>query len=248
MKIITDLEQGTEEWHKARREMLTGTKMDSVMGTPWDRLMLACELIAESATEQTKAFKTTPEMERGTAEEVFARKHFESVTGKKVTQLGFCISDEFPYLGISGDGWIKNKKGIYEEAFENKAPNSDNAIFYKLESILLPEKLNLGSWSKPTKENPEPVFKPSAKAPFLGVPAQYKWQIVTYFLVNTDLNKLHFSIWDPRFIDEESKMHIVTVERNNPLLQEALNEAREGLISFRQEWLTYKELILPSNF
>ena len=73
MKII-NCNQGTQEWIEARRCMITGTKLDSVMGTKLDQLMLACELIGEEATEQTKAFKATIEMERGTAEEVFARK------------------------------------------------------------------------------------------------------------------------------------------------------------------------------
>ena len=248
MKIIKGLEQGTQEWLESRRCMVTGTKMDSVMGSSLDRLMLICELIAEEATEQTKAFKATPEMERGTAEEVFARKHFEQLTGKKVTQLGFCISEEFKYLGISGDGWIKNKKGVYDEAFENKSPDSKNAIFYKLSSELPPQELGLGSWSAITKNNPEPLFKPSAKAPFLGIPAQYKWQVVTYFLVNADLQKLHFCVYDARFIDDKSKMHIVTVERDAPEMQTALTEAKEELVKFRKDWLKYKEVALQDNF
>ncbi len=248
MKIIKGLEQGTQEWLESRRCMVTGTKMDSVMGTPLDQLMLICELIAEEATEQTKAFKSTPEMERGTAEEVFARKHFEQLTDKKVTQLGFCISDEFKYLGISGDGWIKNKKGVYEEAFENKSPDSKNAIFYQLADKIPAQELGLGTWSKPTKTEPEPVFKESAKAPFLGIPAQYKWQVVTYFIVNTDLKTLYFSVYDARFIDDETKMHIIKVERSNPLMQDAIAEAIAELIVFRKKWLKYKDAVLTTNF
>jgi hypothetical protein len=218
------------------------------MGTSLDRLMLACELIAEEATEQSKAFKVTSEMERGTSEEVFARKHFEEITGKKVTQLGFCISDDFPFLGVSGDGWIKNKKGVFDEAVEIKSPDSKNAVFYKLADTLPIEFLGLGSWSKPTKTDPDPVFKPSAKAPFLGIPEQYKWQVVDYFLVNTDLKKLHFCVYDARFIIDDSKMHIVTIERSNPVLQEAINEAKESITSFRAFWLECRESIIPNNF
>ena len=246
MKII-NCEQGTPEWHEARRCMITGTKMDSVMGTSLDKLMLVCELIAEEATEMSKTFKVSAEMERGNIEEVFARKHFEKITGKTVTQIGFCKSDEFEYLGISGDGWVENK-GKLTEAIEIKSPDSKNAVFYKLEDIMTVEELGLGSWSKPTKAEPEPVFKPSAKAPFIGIPAQYQWQVVTYFLVNEDLQTMNFCIYDARFIDEESKMHIVKIDRDNETLQAAINEAKKELVLFRQFWLKCREAIIADNF
>lgn len=244
---INKCEQGTPEWHDARRCMITGTKMDSVMGTSLDRLMLACELIAEEATELSKTFKVSAEMERGNIEEVFARKHFEKITGKEVTQIGFCRSDEFDYLGISGDGWIENN-GKFTEALEIKCPDSKNAVFYKLADTLGPVELNLGSWSKPTKAEPDPIFKPSAKAPFLGIPAQYQWQVVTYFLVNTDLQTMNFGVYDARFIEEDSKMHIVKIERENPILQLAMEEAKKELVEFRAFWLKCREIIIKDNF
>lgn len=250
MKIIENLEQGSAEWHEARRCMITGTKLDSVMGTPYDKLMLVCELIAEEATEQTKTFKSTPEMERGSAEEVFARKHFEQMTGKKVVQLGFCISEEFPFLGISGDGWIKKveKDLKYTSALEIKSPDSKNAVFYKLSSVLSASFLGLGYWSAITKANPDPVFKPSVKAPFLGVPAQYKWQSVNYFLVNPDLEELNFAIYDARFIEDPAKMTVIKILRSDPLLQEALEEAKKELVSFREFWVKCREVIIVENF
>lgn len=247
MKILDNLVQGTPEWLESRRCMVTGSKMDSVTGTPLDRLMLACELIAEEATEQVKTFKTTAEMERGTAEEVFARKHFEETTGKKVKEIGFCISDEFDYLGVSGDGWIEND-GVINEAIEIKSPDSKNAVFYKLADIFPATKLGLGSWSKPTKAEPEPIFKPSAKAPFLGIPAQYVDQVMTYFLVNEKLEKLNFVVYDARFVDEKSKMHVIVIERKNELVQDKLCEMRKDLISFREFWLDLRNAIITDNF
>jgi hypothetical protein len=246
MKII-NCEQGTNEWLEARRCMITGTKLESVMGTNWDRLMLACELIAEEATEQVKSMKVSSEMERGTAEEVFARKHFEKITKKKVKQIGFCVSDEFDYLGCSGDGWIENKKEL-TEALEIKCPDTKQAVFYNLASQLSPEILGLGSWSAITKLSPEPKFKPSSKVPFAGIPEQYKWQVVNYFLVNEKLEKLNFAIYDPRFLDEKSIIHTIVVEKNNPLLQEAISEAKEELVKFRKFWLDCRNIIIKDNF
>ncbi len=245
MKIIENLEQGTLEWHKARRAMVTGTCLEDVMGSDYSKLMLICELIAEEETEQSKQFKVSAEMERGNTEEVFARKHFENKTGKKVTELGFCISDEFPFLGCSGDGWIKNGK-IYDEAVEVKSPDTRNAVFYRLASILPAEELGLGSWSKPTKIEPEPVFKLSAKAPYFGIPADYKWQVVNYFIVNTDLKKLHFLVWDPRFPNDETKMHTITVTRE--MMLPAITEAREELVKFKIFWDKCRKSIISDNF
>jgi len=247
MKII-NCEQGTDKWLEARRCMITGTKMDAVNGTDWARLQLACELIAEEATELLKNNNTTSSsIERGTAEEPFARKEFELVCSKKVTELGFCISDEFPYLGISGDGWIENGK-IYDEAIEIKSPNSDTSVFYMLSNMFTPEQLKLGTWTKPTKVNPVPEFKPSAKAPFMGIPADYKSQIITYFLVNSDLKRLYFVDYDPRFIEKNNQIFVVKVERDNPEMLSAIKETKENLISFREMWMKYRNIIIKDNF
>jgi hypothetical protein len=246
MKIL-NLEQGTQEWLDARRCMITGTRMDSVVGTPLDRLMLACELIAEEMSEQSKVMKVTPEMERGTAEEVFARQRFMSDTGKAVEEIGFCVSDEFDYVGVSGDGWIKND-GVLSEAIEIKSPDTKTAVFYQLADKLAPEVIGLGSWSKPTKAEPEPVFKPSAKAPFLGIPSNYKSQVLTYFIVNENLKKLYFCVYDQRFVDDKSKMYIIEVNRDNELLQDAIKEYKEAIVSFRAFWLDCRKEVINDNF
>ena len=246
MKII-ECEQGTNAWLESRRCMITGTKLGDVMGTKLDKLMLICDLIGEEASEQSKAFKATAEMERGTLEEVFARKHFEKIKNKKVKEIGFCISDEFPWLGCSADGWIENK-GILDEAIEIKSPDTKNAVFYRLETMFTAEELGLGSYSAVTLKNPDPVFKPSAKAPWLDIPSQYQWQTVNYFLVNENLKKMYFCIYDARFLDEESKMTIVEINRDNEILQDCLKEARQELIKFREMWIAYRDAIIKDNF
>lgn len=247
MKII-NCEQGTDIWFETRRCMITGTRFDSVMGTDWARLQLICDLISEEATEQVKQCRVTSEMERGSAEEPFARKEFEKQTGKKVSQIGFCISDEFPFLGVSGDGWIETKKGIYGEAIEIKSPDTSTAVFYQLSNVLSPIELMLGSFPKPTKDNPTPDFKPSANAPFLGIPANYKWQAVNYFLVNENLETLYFLVYDPRFIEEDNKLFTVIVRRDDTAMIEAIKQAKEALASFRTLWLKYRGFIIKDNF
>ena len=85
-------------------------------------------------------------------------------------------------------------------------------------------------------------------APFLGVPSEYKWQVVHYFVVNEDLERLHFVTYDERFIDEGAKLYIVTVEREEEEMKTATKEAEDQLVKFRAQWMKWEELVLPSNF
>lgn len=234
---ILELEQGTAEWQAARRCSITGTKLKQVMGTAEGRRALIAELIAEEATEQSKVFRTSDEMERGNAEEIFAIKAFEKKTGKTVSRPGIVVSSEFDWLKLSPDGLIE-ENGIFTEGTEVKCPDSKKAILYRIENMIDPEQTGLLSAKG----------APLASAPFLGIPSEYKWQIVMYFLVVDTLQKMNFLVYDARFIDEEAKLYVVEVERSNEILQDAMNEAKKELLKFRADWLAWKEIVLPANF
>ena len=248
MKVLKDLEQGSEAWFKERLCCVTGSKCGDVFGTPLARVQLIAELIAEEGTEATKMQRATPEMERGTYEEAFALKKFEEKTGKVIEKVGICIHDKYPWLKCSPDALIPDDKGEYTEAVEVKSPDSKTAIFYKMTNEIGMESLALGSYSAITKNNPVSVFKPSSKAPFLGIPAEYKWQVVNYFIVNEKLQKLYFVVYDARFIDEEQKLTITEVNRSDIEMQQALQEADFELERFRRDWMEWRDVILPNNF
>ena len=231
MKIL-NIEQGTKEWLDARRSMITGTKLDDVNGTALAQVQLVCELIAEEATEQTKMIRATDEMERGNAEEEFAVKLFEEVHGKELVRGGMWLSDEYDYLACSPDAYIVDASGDVLEAVEVKNPDSKTVIFDRLVNLVSHDELGL------TK----------SKIPFLGIPAQYKYQCLNYFLVNRKLQKLHFVIHDARFIDPKAKLTVVTLNRENEVLQDALAATEQALIAFRAKWLEWKEIVLPDNF
>lgn len=236
--MVLDMEQGTAEWHEARRCTITGTKLQHVMSKGSARRGLIAELIAEKETEQSKAFVKTHEMERGNAEEQFAINLFQKQTGKKVDQVGICKHDDLDWVALSPDGLIADKKGKYTEAIEVKCPDSKKAILYRIENMIPMEETGLcGAKGQPL-----------AGAPFLGVPSDYKWQIVQYFLVNKDLEKLHFVTYDERFIRKGAKLYIVEVERKNEILQEAIKEAEDALEVFREQWLSWAEIVLPTEF
>lgn len=228
---ILNIEQGTPEWHAARRCRVTGTKLDNVMGTPLARVQQIAELIAEEATEQSKIIRPTEEMERGTAEEEFAIQAYEKQIGSKVKRGGMWVSDKYKFLAYSPDGYVE-KNGKVTEVCEVKNPDSKNAILYRLMNEISNEELKLAK----------------GKLPFLGIPEQYKWQCVDAFLVNPELERLHFLIHDARFISSDAKLYVVTIERDNEILQEAIKEAEAALIQFRADWLKWKEIILPSKF
>jgi hypothetical protein len=227
MKIV-NIEQGTPEWHALRRCKVTGTKLEDVMGSPLARTQLIAELIAEEATEQSKIIKATEEMERGINEEEFAIKLYEEQTGREVTRGNIWLSSEYSYLACSPDGFLPENN----EALEVKNPDSKTAIFNRLANMIPMDELGLAS----------------GKRPFLGIPIGYKWQCVNYFLVNRELQKLHFLIHDARFIDPKAKLYIVTLDIAMPELQEAVTEAEVKLVKFREDWLRWKEIILPTEF
>ena len=236
MKIL-EVEQGTAEWHAARRCKITGTKLKQVMGTAEGRRALIAELIAEEATEQSKVFRTSDEMERGNAEEIFAIKAFEAQTGRTVSRPGICVSDEFEWLALSPDGLVE-EGDAFTEGVEVKCPDSKKAILYRIENMISPEETGLLSAKG----------LPLASAPFLGIPSEYKWQIVQYFLVVETIQKMSFLVYDARFIGDDAKLYIVEVERSNEILQDAINEAKRELVKFRADWLAWKEIVLPANF
>ena len=66
------------------------------------------------------------------------------------------------------------------------------------------------------------------------LPSEYKWQVVNYFLVVEDLKSLDFVVYDPRIIDAEKKMTIITVKRKE--LEKDIEAAKERLVEFRKNW------------
>jgi len=245
MKVYKDLTQGSEIWSSMRRGKVTGTRLEQLMGTPLARTQLIAELIAEYASEQTKTFKTTTEMEWGNEQEEIAVKAFESKNKVTVDRnVGFIISDKYDWLGFSPDGVLLDGK----EMIEIKNPDTKTNMFYRLTNIIGMQELGLGTWSKPTKVNPESTFSPSSKEPFCGIPADYKYQVLCGFLVNEICERIHFLVHDSRILDEEQKLYTVIVERNNPKVQDELKLIEEELIRFRLDWIKWEEAIMPTNF
>lgn len=119
-----DLEQGSLRWLNLRLGKVTGTKLKNVFKS--DYLSFIDELIAEVVTEEAPEVFTTPAMQRGVDLEPYIRKTFERVNGIEVEEVGFCISEDKEYLGLSPDGFTKDRK----TALEIKAPTTKTHIKY----------------------------------------------------------------------------------------------------------------------
>lgn len=226
---VTIGQQGSEEWHEARRCKITATKLDMVMGTPLVQAQLIAELVAEYASEQTKHFKPTAEMERGTEEEPKAVASFENTTGTKVNrEVAFCVSDKYPYLGFSPDGFVGDS---YKETIEIKNPDTKTMMFYKIANMIAKEETGL----------------PDSKQTWLGIPLDYKYQVLCSFVVNEEQEKLHFIVHDSRVLDPAQQLYTIVVERSNPEVQKELKDIEETLVLFREKWMKWKSVILPET-
>lgn len=128
MKIYKDLVQGTDEWRQVRKGLITGTKLKEVFKA--NNLDLVDDLIAERISDEVEENFTNKAMERGTELEPIARKLYSEMTGFSVEQIGFAISNEFNYLGLSPDGLIKNSDGKYVIGVEIKCPNTSTHVRY----------------------------------------------------------------------------------------------------------------------
>lgn len=216
MRII-ECEQGSLEWRKARLGTISGTRLKAVLGTKKAQLTLIAELIAEVETEQPKNINVTQVMERGIAEEDFAIIKYEKLTGEKTEVLGLCKHQTIDWLVLSPDRFIK-KDGKYKKGVEVKSPNSDTVIKYKMEQI----------------DNPG-IITP-----------EYKPQIIQYFIVNEDSDELDFVVYDERFINEDMKLLIITVTREQ--LAVDIKNAMVAIDKFRTLWLSYSTKLLKDSF
>lgn len=116
--IVSDIEQGSDEWLQLRWGKITGTTFKQLFTSTW--LGLLDQVVAErnSDFELTDSV-VSDAMQRGNELEPIARNLYEVETFQQVQQSGFCLSSKFPFLGLSPDGWVG-----YNGAIEIKCPNT----------------------------------------------------------------------------------------------------------------------------
>lgn len=112
LHILRNIEQGTEEWHDARRGIITASVVGKLL-TPTLKVAdndysrgLTTSLAAERITGWTEDTPMTSDMWRGVEHEPFARDAY-SQHYAPVTEVGFMVRTEDDWtLGYSPDGLV----------------------------------------------------------------------------------------------------------------------------------------------
>jgi hypothetical protein len=134
MQILT-LEQGSEEWHRARLGVATASRFKDII-TPAKGDKSASykgymyELIAEKLTKGKEDFFKSEWMERGNEIEPLARASYEFIHEVEVKQVGIMLNDEGT-IGASPDGLIGDDGGL-----EIKCPKPSTVVKYMLDGGL----------------------------------------------------------------------------------------------------------------
>ena len=126
MKIIEDLEQGSDEWLSLRRGKITASCLNEIV-TPTMKITsryksYASELAAEIIQNDFDLEFISADMERGIELEEDARLHYEEATLSCVKRIGFFDCGDF---GASPDGLVGD-----EGLIEIKCPKSKTHIQY----------------------------------------------------------------------------------------------------------------------
>ena len=104
--ILESMEQGSAEWHEARRGRITMSNAKALItgGKGLTRktyiMQVASEILTGVSSESFKSW----DMERGNILEPYARMAYEQMTGLKVHEIGLGYLDENKRISASPDG------------------------------------------------------------------------------------------------------------------------------------------------
>ena len=105
---LKEVEQGSEEWFKARLGLVTASNAHILLSKKdsQTKKTYMLQLISEVVTGQGKEELSAKSLEWGKLHEAAARSAYEFETGKKVNQLAFIFGefDSLPRYGASPDG------------------------------------------------------------------------------------------------------------------------------------------------
>jgi hypothetical protein len=105
------------------------------MGGKQAQETLMYELIAEQLSGQGEEIWVNGAMQWGKDHEAEAISLYEKKKRRKAENVGFCISDEFPYLGLSPDRLI-GSKGKYTKGLEAKCPSTKVVVKYRAQGVI----------------------------------------------------------------------------------------------------------------
>jgi len=116
------VEQGTKEWKNLRLGKITGTRLKGIRSS--NILPIIDEMISELVVGEAEFIFINDAMKRGNEKEPEARALYIEKTGADIEEVGFCISIDNDYIGLSPDGFTKDRKG----AIEIKCPSTKKHV------------------------------------------------------------------------------------------------------------------------
>lgn len=141
------VEQQSIEWEIMRLGVITCSRAKDILAGATSRgyrgyVYELCTEISTKAPSRSAVFSAKP-TEHGNEFEPLARERFQSITEKKVDQVGFLYKDQGMRVGISPDGII------YDEGvgLELKCPWGPEAHWEFIDTGLIPAK-DSDSWKK----------------------------------------------------------------------------------------------------
>lgn len=133
MRII-ECQQYSPEWFTERCGIPTSSNFDRILdneGNPSkQRKRYLYQVAGERITKKAEDTYVNAAMIRGLELEAEARSFYELVTGRIVTQVGLCLSDELP-VGSSPDGLVS-----HDGVLEIKCPLIHTQVGYLLDGKL----------------------------------------------------------------------------------------------------------------
>lgn len=115
--LILNVEQGSDEWKKARLGVITASEFDQII-TPTGSKSASADkymgkLIAEHITSEQQDNYCSDAMSDGIEREPKARSFFEAIKGVKVDSVGMVYKDSDKAIACSPDGLIRHDKIIF---------------------------------------------------------------------------------------------------------------------------------------
>lgn len=131
LHTYAELIQGTDEWHTARRGIVTASTVGKLITPGTVKVAnndhsrgMAALLTAERITGYTEPSFLSDDMMRGVLHEPIARDKYAAHNGVKVQEVGFLVRDDWGHkIGASPDGLIGSDGGL-----EIKCPRAKTHI------------------------------------------------------------------------------------------------------------------------
>ena len=207
MEIFKNIEQGSEEWLKARAWVITWTKLKNICWSSKTQETAMYELIAEEFAPLEENFSSQA-MQRWKELESIAKAKYIDKTWEKVEEIWFIKKND--YVWLSPDGVIFDENEKIKKAIEIKCPWAKN-------------------FTKCILEN--------------KIPEEYKYQVIMYFLVISDLEELDFILYNPDFYIKEKRLFVINIKRQD--LEKDIYKAESQIEIFRKSWLEKIKTLLP---